>query len=108
VSYQKERDEFIAQYVKAGGNVLDARCILRNAETVQRFAVEACNRELSKSEILRDENAQARILATCAEAEIAVDFSGDPRGYVVKLHFPSGAYNTWGGKEAGYGVPTRP
>ena len=27
-----------------------------------------------------------------------------PRGYVVKLHLPSGKHNTWGGKESGYGI----
>ena len=33
------------------------------------------------------------------------NFSGDPRGFVVKLHFPNGACNTWGGESSGFGVP---
>jgi hypothetical protein len=29
----------------------------------------------------------------------------DPRGYCLRVFFPSGVYNSWGGKEDGYGVP---
>lgn len=32
--------------------------------------------------------------------------SGDPRGYGLKLMLPSGRYNTFGGPEEGYGVPS--
>ena len=32
---------------------------------------------------------------------------GDPRGYCTKLRLKSGRYNTWGGAEDGWGVPTR-
>lgn len=35
---------------------------------------------------------------------IKADVTGDPRGYCLKLHLPNGDYNTWGGKEIGYGI----
>lgn len=36
---------------------------------------------------------------------LAPHFSGDPRGYTVKLHHSSGnLWNTWGGRETGYGI----
>jgi hypothetical protein len=35
---------------------------------------------------------------------LKADVTGDPRGYCLKLHLPDGSYNTWGGKEAGYGI----
>lgn len=35
-----------------------------------------------------------------------VRFSGDPRGFTVRLLLPSGTYNTLGGASEGYGVPT--
>ncbi len=35
---------------------------------------------------------------------LKADVTGDPRGYCLKLHLPDGSYNTWGGKESGYGI----
>ena len=48
---------------------------------------------------------EARMTAICAELGITPNFDGDPRGYTVKVHLPTGASNTWGGREEGYGVP---
>lgn len=36
--------------------------------------------------------------------DLVGDVTGDPRGYCLKLHLPDGSYNTWGGKESGYGI----
>lgn len=36
--------------------------------------------------------------------DCAAEVTGDPRGYCLKLHLPDGSYNTWGGKESGYGI----
>ncbi len=36
--------------------------------------------------------------------ELKADITGDPRGYCLKIHLPDGSYNTWGGKETGYGI----
>jgi hypothetical protein len=36
--------------------------------------------------------------------ELKADVTGDPRGYCLKLHLPDGSYNTWGGKESGFGI----
>lgn len=33
-----------------------------------------------------------------------VKFTGDPRGYCVRLMLEDGRYNTWGGAEDGWGV----
>ena len=35
---------------------------------------------------------------------ITAKFDGDPRGYCLKLLLPDGSYNSWGGKENGYGI----
>jgi len=31
----------------------------------------------------------------------------DPRGFTFKVFFESEIYNTWGGKESGFGLPTK-
>lgn len=115
MSYQTDREEFIAQWVLerarlhltvgAAGARCEAQRILRNANTVQRYAVAACNRMLTEAEQRRESAACRRIEKDAAPFKVTT--SGDPRGCCVKIHFPSGAYNTWGGPESGWGVPTR-
>ena len=121
MSYQKDRDEFVGVIVQeierqidrtqCGGSqhtsVVLARLILRNAATIQRHAVNACNREVSQAETDNQTRAEMRILEACEPWGIKPTFGGDPRGAVVKLLLPSGRYNSWGGREDGYCVPTR-
>ena len=81
--------------------------ILADANTVQRLAVEACNRELSKREEKQTAHAEARIRRRALYAGAEVDLNGDPRGAVVKLRFPTGfPANSFGGG-GWYCVPTR-
>lgn len=122
MSYQKARDEFIAVIVSELADLNSrgacelrdaqtplefARLILRNASTIQRIAETACNRELSKAESRKDYACQRRIEAACRPWGIVPNFSGDPRGACVKMIFPSGRYNSWGGREDGFCVPVR-
>lgn len=51
--------------------------------------------------------ARQRIEAACKPWGIVPTFSGDPRGACVKLVLPSGRWNSAGGAEDGYCVPTR-
>lgn len=105
--YVDEKREFVQQMVKEGVSVEDADKILADANHVQRWAYVECCRELRADERELDEKAQARIRSVVRKYGIEARFSGDPRGCCVKLVLKSGAYNTWGGREAGYGVPTR-
>lgn len=109
VSYQVERERFFAVMAKEVPTATehDVRAFLRDAATLARLAVVNCNRELTKAEDKRDDAATARVLARAKALGLEADVDGDPRGYVVKLHLPGGSFNTWGGKESGYGVPTR-
>ena len=125
MSYQKDRDEFIGVIVeevtKAPKSPHDAtnghwrtnigvklaRLILRNAAIIQRVAVTQCNRELTEGEKKQDFTACDRVTAACFPWGIVPRFSGDPRGCVVKLILPSGRWNSFGGAEDGYCVPTR-
>lgn len=108
MSYQRDREEFVAAVVEEGLPLKKARLVLRNAATVQRLAVKECNEELTASDRRRDQLAQARIRALVEPHGIKPRFGGDPRGYCVKLLLPkTKKWNTWGGAEEGYGVPTR-
>lgn len=146
MSYQKDRDEFVAviqdelpKTASVGECVRLARLILRNAATIQHCAELVCSSEAADRDrvpcpggnencLCRDygsydqdnqqhgrvprvnlqiERASQRIEAACKPWGIKPRFSGDPRGACVKLILPSGRYNSWGGAEQGFCVPTR-
>jgi len=111
MSYQHEREVFIAQMTQEGIPLDVCLRVLRNANTIQRLAARECSVEMSEAESKREElraaACEARIAKMLAPYGVTVDTSGDPRGFCVKLMLPSGKYNTWGGAESGYGVPTR-
>jgi len=107
--------------------VQKAKLLMRWGATLQRLAEESCNghpaqgmpatmidaAHLGKLQAAWDrriEHQEERIQrlaeATCKELGMVPNFGGDPRGYVFKVHLCTGASNTWGGKEEGYGVPS--
>lgn len=120
-SYQKDRDAFVGvvtgvvvshprefpQWSRNNAGVELARLILRNAATLQRLAEAACERELTGRELVQEGRCQRRILDACTPWDIRATVGGDPRGAVVKLILPNGEWNSWGGPESGYCVPTR-
>lgn len=128
---QKEREQFIVDFVHETASsgksmaerMFDARRILRHAATHARLAEESCNghpcqssasmpvAEIGKLQDRWDkriEKQEARIenliRDICTAYTLPVTFGGDPRGFTVKLHFSSGRFNSWGGREEGYGV----
>lgn len=113
MSYQKAREDFIAVLIEdckdmAAFKVLDtAKAILRDANTVQRLEIEDLNRGLSDEEKTRLNRAMCRISHRCSELGLTATFGEDPRGAIVRVHLRSDRYNTLGGKEEGWGVPTR-
>lgn len=100
----KDREQAIADLTAEGWPLADIRAVLRNAATLTRYAEMACNIELTPGDIAREQAAERRVRALATRRGATVKFNGDPRGYVVKLGLPSGKYNTWGGRESGYGI----
>jgi len=95
----------------------DAGKLLRAARGLSRIAERQCSEEMSdESRALveaREKGLEKSITALAAVYGAKVTFDGDPRGYVVKLHFePKKGVpydgrkpaNTWGGEESGYGI----
>lgn len=85
--------------------------LLRLGTTHARLCVNECNRSLSPAEVEQLRRLRVRLTTLCALLGIGFKVGGDPRGYTIKLLFPkdrSGRrpYNTWGGEDEGYGVPT--
>ena len=110
---RKEREEFIVNFARAFPDIKPetltsaATALLRLAKRHGQIAVAQCNGDLEQHVIEREYLKVAEGLQKIARdvPGLKIETGGDPRGYTVKLHLPNGAYNTWGGKESGYGVP---
>ena len=111
-SLKRERELFVGHVVRSLPNhsvhvAVDlARELMRLAGIVDRYAVNLCNGETTEREKQRAERTAKKMGELIYPFGWPVTIGGDPRGYVVKIKFPSGAYNTWGGSQEGYGVPT--
>jgi hypothetical protein len=65
----------------------------------------ACNFGLTERQERRKQNLQTRINAVLKGAGLVLNhFNNDPRGYSVYLDLPDGSYNSFGGRECGYGI----
>ena len=49
----------------------------------------ACNRELSEHEQRREARLEAVLRSMAAILNVSLELNGDPRGFVVTLHFPT-------------------
>lgn len=63
-----------------------------------------CNYGLTPRQESRQKNIEQEISGICEELGFRVRFDGDPRGYTVRIFFPTGEYNSWGGEEDGWGI----
>ena len=84
----------------------DAGLLCGLARSHNRLMETACNRELTPRE-----NKRVTALRTVIDDVLAfyigrgkTKFDGDPRGYTVKIHFPDGRGNTFGGDSEGWGI----
>lgn len=113
----KERAAFAALLAKefdlAPGFAAEiAAKLARVAVALDRLAVRECNVQRDERETAADdrkeENLEKRARKIVADylPGAECNFNGDPRGYVFKLRVPSRAYNTFGGGEEGWGVPS--
>jgi hypothetical protein len=67
---------------------------MRYAATIQRIAVDECNRELTTAERNKRLRVVNKLLEVCGD--VKPSWNGDPRGCVVKLAVPDGYTNDWG------------
>lgn len=116
MSKSEQREQFVAVFVanavKRGAEILIAtrmaRQVMRHAATYQKLQLARCERSLTDHETAAEAATEKHILALLDGKNgpgAKARFSGDPRGCTVKLVFPSGHNNTWGGADDGWGVP---
>ena len=82
----------------------DVAELMSLANRLDHYNETECNYGLTPTQQTRVANLEKRVTATCKRLGITCHFNGDPRGYAVRLHLPKEQYNTWGGKEEGWGI----
>jgi len=83
----------------------DAAELCRFASSLSRLNEIACNSGLTKRQERRKHNLQTRIKAALERAGLVLNhFNNDPRGDAVYLDLPDSSYNSFGGRECGYGI----
>lgn len=117
MSYAKDREAFMSVAGRYGLTRDKCAAIIRHATALETSNLRQCNEEMSDATAhrleLSDRRYEELIRKHLAGTGIRIVESGDPRGYAVALLFPresqhhAAPYNTWGGEERGYGVPTR-
>jgi len=87
------------------GAAQDAAELCRLANSLNRLNEIACNSGLTERQERRKQNLQTRIKAVLEQTGLVLNhFNNDPRGYAVYLDLPDGYYNSFGGRECGYGI----
>lgn len=74
-----------------------------------KYQEQWCSVEMSDSQAnlleIAEQKAEKEMSEIAKKLGLRIHFDGDPRGFTVKLHTPSGnVHNTWGGEEIGYGI----
>jgi hypothetical protein len=83
----------------------DATEPCRLANSLNRLNELACNSGLSERQERRKQKLQERIKTVLDRAGLSLNhFESDPRGYAVYIDLPDGSYNSFGGRETGYGI----
>lgn len=80
---------------------IDAATLAKIGKALASLAVAECNREWTNRDQTRRDNLTAEAAAIAAEYGLTITASGDPRGYVLRLHGPDIYRNGWGD---GFGV----
>ena len=83
-----------------------AEKLITLARRAQRYNVLACNVVLTPRQSRNATRINDQATAIGASLNTAIYTNGDPRGYALAIRLPNGAYNTWGGVEHGWGIPT--
>jgi len=79
--------------------------MLSLARSHNKLAEAGCNGELTKAQVTKRDRIEAEMNECALEFSLRAQFTGDPRGFTVKLHTESqNMYNTMGGSESGYGI----
>lgn len=73
----------------------------RDAVTYHRLQEARCN---GYPDERKEAQIEGRVTRRARRLGFGVKFTGDPRGYCTRFLLPSGRYNTWGGKEDGWGI----
>ena len=108
---KKTEAEFLCAMIEEFDNsyITQEACIrlLSLAKSHQRIEVMRCNVGDTDYLMKRQRALRSSMTKVGNTINATLKFGGDPRGFTVKVMMPkTKLYNSWGGAEEGYGVPT--
>jgi hypothetical protein len=110
MSTKTARQEYIEALLADGVSLETAEAISKLAKEYQRLAEVGCSYDVGtegrEKIAFRQRVLEEQLRGHIGGSITGMRFGGDPRGFTVKLFLKSGKYNSWGGVEEGYGVPT--
>lgn len=116
MSYQKEREEFIAAFCREfpAAGYSTACWLLRQATASQRYNEIATSIDVGQAELdrleARDQRRDERVRKVVEGIGGKLETNGDPRGVPYKIVCPSGFNDSWGSRGLcvpGRGLPAR-
>ena len=104
---RQEHQDFLTHMVdNFGAKAIEPACtLMRLTRRAERYNVLACNGDLTRRQQRAAERVDAQAKGIAEKLGTVLRCDGDPRGFSLKIAFPSGAYNTWGGIQDGWGIP---
>lgn len=80
--------------------------LMKLAKMKERYNLLHCNVGLTPQQEANVEKVCIKVNDIATKLHTTIHIGGDPRGYALKILLPSKEYNTWGGAEDGYGIPS--
>jgi hypothetical protein len=83
----------------------DATELCSLARALHRLNEVSCNSGLTPRQEKRMQSLEDKVRTVLGRAGLILNhFNGDPRGCAVYIDLPDGSYNSFGGREDGYGI----
>jgi hypothetical protein len=108
---EKTQEAVLSAYIATVGKrtpheaANDATELCQLADSLNRLNEIACNCGLSERQERRKQKLQEGVKTVLDRTGLILNhFESDPRGYAVYLDLPDGFYNSFGGREHGYGI----
>ncbi len=82
-----------------------ANRFMQLARQAQRYNLLHANVGLTEAQEKREARMEQEFFRLCQQCGWQGVTGGDPRGYALKILFPDGSSNSWGGTSHGWGIP---
>ena len=113
MSKAHDREEFMQRMVEEFSPITGMSsafqygyALMKLAKVKERYNLLYCNVGLTPGQEANAEKVDTQVKDVAEKLGTTILIGGDPRGYALKIILPSKDYNTWGGVDYGWGIPS--